>query len=325
MQIRILLPAVALIACHAAATEYPSASISNEKVRATLYLPDTERGYYRATRFDWSGVIASLESGGHSYFGVWFDKYDPKLHDAITGPVEEFLSGSSALGYDEAPVGGTFIRIGVGTLRKPKEASFQRFSTYEIVDHGKWKVDAKKDHITFEHTLSDATSGYGYVYRKTVRLVPGKAEMVIEHSLRNTGGKKIATDVYNHNFMVIDGQPTGPDFSIAFNFPPKASRDFQGLAEIKGQELHYLKQFTTKDRAMSELTGFSDKVSDHEFRITNRKSGASVRITGDKPLSKIVFWSADRVLSPENYITMSIDPGKDFKWNVRYEFSSASK
>ena len=46
-------------------------------MRAKLYLPDAQQGYYRATRFDWSGQIASLESQGHNYFGQWFEKYDP--------------------------------------------------------------------------------------------------------------------------------------------------------------------------------------------------------------------------------------------------------
>ena len=55
--------------------------------------PTRNTGYYRGTRFDWSGAIASLTWNGHEYFGQWFDRYDPKIHDAITGPVEEFLTG----------------------------------------------------------------------------------------------------------------------------------------------------------------------------------------------------------------------------------------
>jgi hypothetical protein len=308
------------------AAEPPSAQIANEKVRATLYLPDAANGYYRGTRFDWGGVIASLECGGHSYFGVWFDKYDPKLHDAITGPVEEFFNSEGALGYREAPVGGTFIRIGVGTLRKPQEAAFQRFFTYDIVDPGKWKVSKKKDAVTFEHLLQDASSGYAYRYVKTVRLIPGKPELLIEHTLKNTGKKKIETDVYNHNFMVMDGQPTGPDFAIGFNFEPKASRDMGGLAAISGKELTYPRQFAAGETVVAELAGFGPtSVSDHEFRVVNRKTGAAVRITGDKPLSKIVFWSAHRVLSPENYVTLSLDPGQESKWTIQYEFSSVPK
>ena len=38
-------------------SQYPSAEISNEEVKMKIYLPDAEKGLYRATRFDWSGVI----------------------------------------------------------------------------------------------------------------------------------------------------------------------------------------------------------------------------------------------------------------------------
>ena len=33
--------------------------------------------------------------------------------------------------------------------------------------------------------------------------------MSLEHSLRNTGTKVIETGVYDHNFYMIDGRPTG--------------------------------------------------------------------------------------------------------------------
>ena len=81
-----------------------------EIVHAKLYLPDAENGYYRATRFDWSGQIASLESQGHNYFGQWFDRYDPKLHDAILGPVEEFLTNGIGLGYNDVKAGESSSR-----------------------------------------------------------------------------------------------------------------------------------------------------------------------------------------------------------------------
>ena len=33
---------------------------------------------------------------------------------------------------------------------------------------------------------------------------------MLEHRLKNTGRKPIATSVYNHNFFTLDRQPTGP-------------------------------------------------------------------------------------------------------------------
>src|SRR6266704_1469151 len=108
MKIPVLLALSALLLC---AQEFPQAEISNGLVRARLYLPDPAKGYYRATRFDWAGVIPRLEFKGHTYFGQWFEKYDPKIHDAIIGPVEEFVTNNLPLGYEEAQPGGTFLRI----------------------------------------------------------------------------------------------------------------------------------------------------------------------------------------------------------------------
>ncbi len=56
----------------------PQIEISDKTIHAKIYLPDAHQGYYQATRFDWSGVIASLEANGHSYFGKWFDASDQK-------------------------------------------------------------------------------------------------------------------------------------------------------------------------------------------------------------------------------------------------------
>src|SRR5688572_20920104 len=168
----------------AADVSFPEAEIKGRDVTVKFYLPDAERGYYRGTRFDWSGVIPSLKANGHEYFGQWFPKYDPKLHDAIMGPVEEFISKDGGLGYDDAKVGGEFVRIGVGAVRKPEEASYQRFKTYDIVDAGKWTVKKADDSIEFTHELGDH-NGYAYVYTKRIALSKEKAGMTIQHTLKN--------------------------------------------------------------------------------------------------------------------------------------------
>jgi hypothetical protein len=303
------------------AAQPPQADIANSKVKAKLYLPDAEKGYYRATRFDWGGVIASLEANGHNYFGVWFDRYDPKLHDAITGPVEEFLTGDSALGYDEAKAGDKFVRIGVGALRKPQEARFERFKTYEIVDNGKWSVKRGADWAEFTHQLTD-TNGYAYVYRKRLSLPKGKAELVLEHSLKNTGKKAIDTSVYNHDFYMLDGEPTGPDFTVKFGFTPKPLGDLRGLAEVRGKDLVYLSELKKGQTAQTNFEGFGPTAADHEFRVENRKTGAGVRQRGDLPISKVVFWSIRTTVCPEAYVHMRIEPGKESKWRIQYEFYS---
>ena len=119
--------------------EYPQAEIANKWIRANLYLPDSQKGYYRATRFDWSGVIQSLRFSGHEYFGPRLPKHDPLVNNSISGPVESF---NANLGYAEAQPGGSFMRIGIGILEKPAAPDPRPASgtftyvTYKVLDAG---------------------------------------------------------------------------------------------------------------------------------------------------------------------------------------------
>jgi hypothetical protein len=301
------------------AADPPQAAISNGVLDAKLYLPDAQQGYYRGTRFDWSGVISSLKYKGHDYFGQWFETYDPKTHDAIMGPVEEFLTDGAGLGYAEAKPGGNFIRIGVGVARKPEEPAYQRFRTYEIVDPGRRKIRKGRDWVEFTQELSSDT-GYAYVYKKTVRLAKGKPVMTIEHSLRNTGKLAIATAVYDHNFFVIDGQPTGPESVVRFPFEAHAVADLKDLAEVRASELVYRKELEKGQSVFTELKGFGSGAGDYDIRLENRKAGAGVRIRGDKPIAKLIFWSIRTTFCPEPYIDLRIEPGSESAWKYTYEF-----
>jgi hypothetical protein len=298
----------------------PMATIANAEVSASVHLPDATAGYYRGTRFDWSGVVSSLTWNGHEYFGPWFERYAPTRHDAITGPVEEFLTGDTALGYAEAAPGGTFIRIGVGVLRKPDEPSFRRFATYDIVNPGAWTITKGADWITFVHTLDDG-AGYAYAYRKTLRLVG--ASLVLEHELANTGRNPIATSVYNHNFFTLDGQPTGADVRVRFPFAPRADRALKDLAEIRSREIVFLRSLQPTENVFTELDGFGASAADYGFEMENRATGAGVRVTGDRPLSRLIFWAAHRTACPEPYIDASVDPGRTKAWTITYAFYEA--
>ena len=324
----LLLAALGLAPCDVAGqADSPRATISNGIVQATLYLPNSERGYYRGSRFDWSGVIASLDYNHHSFFGVWFPHYDPRLHDAISGPVEEFrpIEGpEGGLGYTEAKPGGHFLKIGVGLLRKPDDAPYDFSRTYDIVNPGMWTSRPGNDSVQFQQDLKD-DSGYGYRYQKTVRLVRKRPELVLEHRLSNTGTRVIETDVYDHDFYVIDAMPTGPDVTVKFTYPPKAKSALKGLAAIHGNELHYLKTLEEGESAYSFLTGFGSSVKDNDIRVENVKAGVGVRETGDHPLVGVNFWSIRSTVCPEAYIHLRIEPKQTVKWTIRFTFYSLSR
>ena len=85
---------------------------------------------------------------------------------AATGPAEEFLTNGEGLRLSDSSPGGTFLKIGVGVLRKPDNAKYSIFRLYYIVDHGKWSVSAKPESVEFTGTQR-SFFGYGYLYQKS--------------------------------------------------------------------------------------------------------------------------------------------------------------
>ncbi|SKB35961.1 hypothetical protein SAMN05661099_0853 [Daejeonella lutea] len=298
--------------------QHPETTISNGLIEAKLYLPDATNGFYRATRFDWAGVVSSLKYKNHEYFGQWYAKHDPKVHDAIQGPVEAF----DPIGYDAVKPGESFVKIGVGSLKKINANPYRFSSPFEIVNAGEWKVKKKKNAVTFVHELHDA-NGYAYIYTKTLRLLKNKPVLVLEHSLKNIGKNLIETSTFNHNFFVIDKQPTGPDFTVTLPFEINNQSAGKNLMKFENKQMNYLKVLTKGESTMEYPKGFTgDRVEDYDFTVANSRTGASVRITADKPLSNFMYWSVPTTLSPEPFIKIKALPGETFKWNINYEFSS---
>lgn len=299
------------------AQEYPSTEISNDELDLLIYLPDDSEGFYRATRFDWSGVIGSLVYRGHQYFDPWLPYHDPTIHEAITGPVEGF----TPLDFERTAVGEDFLTIGVGVLKKPDNDPWRFATTYQIVDSGKWRVKKKKDRTEFKHTIA-TKDGYAYDYRKTVRLIENQPEFQLEHTLKNTGSKPIETTVYNHNFFVIDQEPTGPHIVTKFPFPIKAEgRGFGELIQPQESSLVFPRQLKQGETVYTaNIEGYGTTSAGYDIRIENTKSGAGVHITGDRPLLKLPFWACATTTCPEPYLDIKIGPGETYTWQINYRF-----
>jgi hypothetical protein len=300
-------------------TSYPKAFISNGAVNAMVYLPDTKDGYYRGMRFDWSGVVGCLAYKGHTYFGVWFPHYDPLLHDAISGPVEDFRSSDGPLNYAQAKPGELFVKPGVGVLRKIDDSPYKFTVNYPLVDPGKWTTSTTRDGVTFRQILQSQL-GFAYDYKKTLKLDKDKPILILQHELKNTGTKTIDTEVYDHDFYVLDNAPTGPGMVVRFPFEVKAEQALEHGAKIEGKELVYQQELQPRETATSYLTGYSNNSSDYDITVENTNTGVGVEQTADVPLSLINFWSIRTTICPEGYIHLNIPPGKTAHWTIRYRF-----
>jgi hypothetical protein len=182
-------------------------------------------------------------------------------------------------------------------------------------------VRRNPDSIEFTQEISEPTTGYGYDYRKTVSLTPGKAQLVLDHSLRNTGRRAIRSSVYNHNFLYLDRKAPGPDVSITVPFTIQASpAPDPRLAEVRKNQILFRKILTGEDRVFFTIAGFGTDPKDYDVRIENRQAGVGLHITADRPLSRMALWSIRAPLSLEPFIDMNIEPGAEFTWRITYDF-----
>ena len=152
------------------------------------------------------------------------------------------------------------------------------------------------------------------------RLLKNDPVMTIEHHLMNTGAKPMATQVYDHNFLVIDHQGAGPAIEITFPFAPKPTKTLDLLAEVRGKQLVFPKELRGNDTFYGEFRGFGKTADDYEIRVENKRTGAGVVVTCDQPLANLGVWAVKTVVAPEPYITIRVPVARDFRRKYTYTF-----
>ncbi|HUO20982.1 MAG TPA: hypothetical protein VMU59_00510 [Caulobacteraceae bacterium] len=316
----------------------PSAAISNGLISAKIFLPDAATGFYRGVRFDWAGVFGGLTYRGHDFYPLWFNGVSPSVSDfveaggqvvaapntAANGPVEEFNAEGGALGYAEAAPGGLFLKIGVGVLRRIDAGPYAFAKSFPLVDPGVRTQHVGSDRVEMTQDVADHGTGYAYSYTKTIRLVPGQPSMIIDHALRNTGAKTIVTQVYNHNFLNIDGRGTREGLTLTTPFaltaaPPPPS----DLAVVDDRRFVYRTSLGPGQRVQTALAGYGATARDYDLHLADAASGAGLRISGDQPLAKLALWSIQPVMAIEPFVTMTIKPGDTFRWSYRYDYDAS--
>ena len=277
--------------------------IDNDTLSVVLHEP--QDGFYRGTRFDRSGVFDSVRFGGVELAGRWFTRYDPFMHDAVCGPAEEF----TAVGFDAAAPGETFLKIGVGLLVRPDDAPYDRFRLYEIADEGEWTVERGADSVAFRQRLAGC-----YDYRKEVVLT-GPGRMEIRHSLESLGAP-LSGEVYNHNFWTMGRLETAPSRLIDFPFRPDGHwrSEYESVA-LTPSGVRFSRPLAEVESVfMGDLHAFGSEGMPNS--MTLREGTLGVEISGDAPVTHTVLWANHRIACLEPYVAF----GTHCRWTVSYRF-----
>jgi len=312
-----------LIAASAAMADndYPRVLLDNGSIQVSIFLPDSRRGYYRGTRFDWSGIIERVDYDGHRFYAPLHREHDPRGHDFVSGPAGEFAM-FQPMGFAEAEAGESFVKIGVGLLAKGDSKEYRFDEPYRLLRSSEWLLKYDRLSVRFAQQLR-GERGWAYSYRKTIRLQPGAAGFAIEQWLENSGEKTIDIVYYNHNFTLIDDLPFGPDYRVEFAFDTEQAAAGSDLLSLRGKSLEVTAPLAGRS-VWQPLFAGDDPGGYNAARVINKRSGAAVEFRGDRPIERMVFWAVERAACPEPFIRIYLEPGQSMEWVTHYRFSSGN-
>lgn len=274
-------------------------------------------GEYKGTRFDWTGFITqvTLAEGNHTFCVP--ESLKPGEGTGGRGLCNEF-GISRAIGYDEAPIGGWFPKPGVGLLQKDDAQLYRFEKDYNVIPFTK-EIEIEKEAVKYRVEPMDC-NGYAMQLTKTISLQGD--QLKIEYDLQNVGDKPFETEEYIHNFIGIDGLPTGKDFELrlpgALKVEEPESSYTEKLLEVSKNSLTWNgnpdKPFYCK------LSGWEASQADFNWELIHKPSGTGVRESGDFPVARMALWGERHVISPEVFVNISVLPRQSKSWSRIYRF-----
>ena len=224
---------------------FPHVMIGNDALQATVFLPHAQKGYYRSSRFDWGSMVGHfiLRIPNSPKNVTLCTSIRPLPHrplateDAI-GIASEFgcgvrgelchqpglkLASNGVLGYGDAGAAGTFLKVGVGKLRRPLKLRTDGFAynftwPYEFAELPGWEVDVLPERRGILLTQEVRHKRWGWRIRRKIHVCSeGRPILCVDMTVTNLGDAGLTIPYASGNaFNMMRGPATGPGFGLGF-------------------------------------------------------------------------------------------------------------
>jgi hypothetical protein len=268
---------------------------------------------YNFSRFDWTGKIVKVK----------FQNIPLSSIEITDCPNENFFGKGfynefgidTALGFEEAKIGGWFHKIGVGLLKKDNH-KYLFNKKYEIKP-AEFSINSDSNKVLIK-CKSEVINGFSYLLKKEIKLQNNSIS--IKYYLENTGEKDIITDEYTHNFIAINKDFIGTNYLMKFPFQIKPELfdkvvNPEGKVEIGQKEIKF--NGSPKEQFFfSNLTG--GKYRNPAWELINIESKIGISEIGSFKTNKVNLWGWKHVICPELFFKIFIKPGQSIEWSRNY-------
>lgn len=284
--------------------------LKNENLEIHIDLPNEN---YNFSRFDWTGKIVEVKFQNIHLTSV--ERTDCENENSFGKGFYNEFGIDTALGFDDADIGGWFHKIGVGLLKKDDYQYL--FSKNYDIKPAEFEIITESNKILII-CKSQSVNGYSYVLKKEIEL--HENNFTIKYYLHNTGEKDIITDEYIHNFTAINKDLTGPDYLLKFPFQLKPELFKETVnperkVEIGQNEIAF-NSSTNEQFFFSNISG-NENVN-AKWELINLKSKIGISETGSFQTNKVNLWGWKHVISPELFFNVFIKPDQSAEWTRTY-------
>lgn len=279
---------------------------------------------YRGSRFDWNGTVTQVWYKGKKMLAG--EKMLFHRNNKIFGRgLHNEFGIKNCVGYDDIPVGEYFPKIGTGWLKKDEKPYFF-FTQYklDVLDFSWQRVSDTKAIFMCD---SGIRNGYGYRYTKTIELLDDT--FTVTYNLENVGEKKISTTEYIHNFLLPGHKNIGPHLELSFNW----EYDVSALTEnVKTENLIDFTPCGIKYEKTPDVEYFLGSVFEARkdkncsqngcWKLKDSSSGITMSETASFVPYHTDVWGHKQCVSPELFIWLDVDAGKEATWSRVYKFEN---
>lgn len=257
-------------------------------------------------RFETLGAVTALRLDGESFC-------------TCEGLIDEFnIEGAlPPPGYDEAKPGESFVKIGVGELIRSDDGAYNFEHPYQVQCRAPVTAQRQDDSVSLLQQLHTA-KGWGYEYRKTYCVIPEAAKLVIEYSLKNTGGHYFRAEQYNHNWFNFGGGPVDHNYSLRTKFDlVEGGREWferQGESVVLTGEMFEPSFFPSPCCAPVEANWLC---------VSHAGKAQKITVSGDFDVARFALYADSSALCPEVFADIPLASGEARSWKRIYEFKEA--
>jgi len=268
------------------------------------------------TRFDRAGFVEEVVLDGVHRFCASEPNNLPHRSSGGRGICNEYKTSV----YEETPVGGYFMKPGIGLLLKETDEPYQFMKPYKARP---FKIDVSHVANTIRFvTHPELCGGYALRQEKRIEVVGNRLEMRIK--LENAGEKEFIGEEYNHNFITVNCMSLGPNYTVEFPSGKDRGEELvQGGLYAAGNKFTFMDPSKKHCMFIMDAADFSNKPGDvFEWIFANKAEGAQIHVYDQINLSKCYIWASDHMLSTESFHAISIAPGESCSWARTWVFEN---